>query len=620
MVGAFLHDNYIADPKARMRAANHYAREMRSAAGEALEVARAEGRAGTVSHRVGGFTFRSLLRKKRPPPEEVQRERPPPRALALRHARVADQAEVEENIDDALARALVSVDTSLVRHEGDQPRARRKAVLEADAARERELRAWMDAERGARSGPLSEIVTGDLQCGVCQPMERYCAGIEIEAYTLQTPAEKVLEAVECACKKRVAGVQTKVASYWETVHRRHEHASAPPLKPLPPGRDKPFARSACYIAGKCVEEDTALQIMPGRLSSVLRKAFAKGERCRRPYDQNMAFVCITSPTHERTLWFHIGCGNLNTGQFTFTPCEPEELVLAGLLDGQFLLKRIGRPVRMQIVDQLPLDHLWNVEMFTGVPTSTQKMTGFRPVALVQEMNPTAVFILFDPDAKKTNRLPITYPRLGGRVPIDHGGGVGGVLVCPNPELDDFWTSWVLSPSDDEEDDRRRRRRRQGRGGGDGGGGDGGGGRPPPSPKAPPPKAPPPKAPPPKAPPPKAPPLPLPPHPAPREDDAEPRHLEPAPVRAPPGTRNVVDPMSGRTFVELHPKNVFNGHSLTCETCLYTKNLGWVKGSPANGFANQQDAFARLLAWEAMCSGDPDEHKGVGGQLLCQIPP
>ena len=100
-----------------------------------------------------------------------------------------------------------------------------------------------------------------------------------------------------------------------------------------------------------------------------------------------------------------------------------------------------------------------------------------------------------------------------------------------------------------------------------------------------------------------------------EGEAEPgiaapsSHAAPAGVAA-KGDRQVWE--DGRWWAELHPAGVFQGISLTCNSCAFSKNLNYVHSGML-----RDDAKGRLLRWEAACPGPlcKEEHKRIGGRLL-----
>ena len=97
-----------------------------------------------------------------------------------------------------------------------------------------------------------------------------------------------------------------------------------------------------------------------------------------------------------------------------------------------------------------------------------------------------------------------------------------------------------------------------------------------------------------------------------DQDANPREakrkvLRPAVVRAPPGTRDVVE--QDRVFSELWPEGELTGLSLRCARCNYARNLSYVH------VMTRAEAVRRLLKWETLCPGGCYRHKIVGGRLL-----
>ena len=278
---------------------------------------------------------------------------------------------------------------------------------------------------------------------------------------------------------------------------------------------------------------------------------------------------------------------------------------------------------MQIVDMLSLQHAWSVEIFVGLPANTQAMPCFRPVALVENMEPSLQETFWDPDWKK-KRLPTSLtdkpsgPRRARRAAItdgpdgpdggdDVGGGEGGVVVCP-PDQDDWWTHVRFRPDDAPA---------------------------PPGPVVDPPVADPPVVDPPPVvvdPPPVVDP-PAPPDPPPVPPVAPAPPVEPVPPpppahpvprqqparRAKAHERDVWDPASGRLFHELWPDNVFTGHCLVCDNCGFPKTYNWYPSRAKSGMTTE-GAFLKLLTWELQCpgAGEREKHKHIGGLLLKDI--
>ena len=179
----------------------------------------------------------------------------------------------------------------------------------------------------------------------------------------------------------------------------------------------------------------------------------------------------------RVEWYHVGCGNLNSKQFSFTHCLPAALEDRLEFPDGVVLLRDGPPTSQEVVSHLEAYEKWEMEVYTLVCLCPVHMTVFYPVAPVQALNPRVRAVLWGPDEKKPRTLPLTdrsrirnSHHSDGRPPLpdglggpglegggDPGGGEGGVLcgtewhnVDPNV-LDD----WEISDDETAENTGRR---------------------------------------------------------------------------------------------------------------------------------------------------------------------